>query len=206
MIKAVIFDWDLTLAKTLLFRTRLFHHFCKLAGISFFFQSRRVRTLFGMSIKDILKMTPAWASKRQALALYKTEFRNHARLMHFVGKKVILELQKQGYKVAVLTNDLAEHIQWYVRKQGLRIPVMSTGDHPKPSPIALKNMMRQLRVKPSETVYVGDHPKDIKFGKNAGVRTIALKTFLHTKRRLSREKPDAVVSSLGDVPRYVRGW
>jgi len=206
MIKAVIFDWDLTLAKTLRFRIKLFRHFCKLAGISFLLASRKVRTLFGMTVRDILEMAPTWASKRQALAIYKREFRNHARLMRFVGKNLLVALQKEGYRLGIVTNDLSGNVSWYLKKHGLTIPVMDTNGHSKPHPFALKKMLQKLHVKPSEAVYVGDHPRDIQFGKNAGVRTIALKTILHRKRKLRREKPDAVVSSLGHVPRYLRGW
>jgi HAD superfamily hydrolase (TIGR01662 family) len=206
MIKAVLFDWDLTLAKTFRFRMKLFRHLCKLGGIPVWKFTRKTRTLFGMTVNDLMEFAPSWASKRQAMALYKMQFKKHSRMIDFIGKSLVEQLHADGYKVAIVTNDLSQNILWYLKKHQLAVPVFDTNKSPKPSPKVLAAALKKLNVKPSEAAYVGDHPRDVQFGKNAGVKTIALKNWLHGKRRLSKEKPDAIVSSLGDVPRYLRGW
>ena len=204
MIKAVIFDWDLTLAKTLRFRAKLMRRFCRLARISFLPIALNTRHLFGLNVFDMLKFAPKWVSKRQALAIYKKLFQKHSSLMKFTGKKTLQGLN--GYKLGVVTNDLSENISWYLAKHGFAIPVMDTNKAPKPNPRVLKKMLRKLKVKPSQAVYVGDHPVDIRMGKAAGVKTIALKTWLHGKRRLAKEKPDATVASIAQIKEVIESW
>ncbi|WP_027855115.1 HAD family hydrolase [Marinobacterium litorale] len=45
--------------------------------------------------------------------------------------------------------------------------------HPKPNPEALLLGCRQLNSLPAQTLYIGDHQRDIEAGKNAGMPTIA---------------------------------
>lgn len=45
--------------------------------------------------------------------------------------------------------------------------------HPKPHPESLYLNCRQLGCQPHETVYIGDHQRDIQAGRNAGIYTIA---------------------------------
>jgi len=204
MIKAVIFDWDLTLAKTLRFRTRLMRKFCKLARISFWPIALNTRHLFGLTVHSIFRFAPEWVSKRQAMGIYRMLFQKYAHLMNFTGKETLAALHKEKYKLGVVTNDLADNIKWYLKKQGFDIAVLDTNLAPKPKPVVLKRMLKSLNVRPSQAVYVGDHPVDIQMGKAAGVKTIALKTWLHGRKRLRKEKPDAVVRRLRDIPNVVR--
>ena len=201
-IKAVIFDWDLTLASTFWFRTRLFWHFCKKTGLPFWSLIRDLRKLFGMTMFEIfhLQKRISWA---QGLRLYRKEFHEHAGLIR-VHVAVLHALHAQGVKVAVISNDMEEHIKWYLEQRGIRIPVFSTNTHPKPNPLILRKMLKHLHVMPSEAVYVGDHPHDIQFGKNAGTRTIGYANLLHGLRSLGKEKPDAVVQSLDEIPSLIK--
>jgi phosphoglycolate phosphatase-like HAD superfamily hydrolase len=191
-IRAVLFDWDLTLAKTFWFRTRLFKHFCDKTGLPFWKLMFGMRGLFGMTAFGIFRMQKQ-LSWRDGLKMYGEEFRNHAWMIR-VHTDIIKRLQNKGYIVAVITNDLEEHVHWYLQQKGVHIQVFTTN----------RKALRHFKLKPNEAVYVGDHPHDIQFGKNAGTRTIGYANLLHGSRTLGREHPDVIVQSLDEIPSVLK--
>jgi HAD superfamily hydrolase (TIGR01549 family) len=64
---------------------------------------------------------------------------------------------------------------------------------------ALPRLIREMRLKLQETVYIGDMVHDIRAGKKAGVRTAAVLTGYQTRDALSAEKPDYILNTLDDI-------
>jgi phosphoglycolate phosphatase-like HAD superfamily hydrolase len=60
-------------------------------------------------------------------------------------------------------------------------------------------MMRQLRINPTEMLKVGDTVADIQEGKNANVYTAVLLSGTQPKEQLIRERPDLILDSLDDL-------
>jgi HAD superfamily hydrolase (TIGR01509 family) len=74
----------------------------------------------------------------------------------------------------------------------------------KPDPAALKLALKRLRASPEETIYVGDAPEDIQMARRAGVRAIGVLGPFPTAARLRASHPEAVLPSIGLLPRYLR--
>ena len=70
----------------------------------------------------------------------------------------------------------------------------------KPHPAPLRLALRQLCLKPSACVYVGDSPEDLEMAKNAGVRAIAVLGPFPTEKRLRAARPDFLLESIRELP------
>lgn len=75
--------------------------------------------------------------------------------------------------------------------------------HPKPSPEALKKCAKKLNVKIGECVVVGDSVADIKAGKKAGAKTVAVLSGIFRKEELEKEKPDFIIESVNQLPKIL---
>jgi len=107
--------------------------------------------------------------------------------MRYVPKeKVIAELEKFG---------LAKYFQYI-------ITALDTHD-PKPSPEALTKCARQLGVQTHECLVVGDSVADIRAGKNAGAKTVAVLSGIFSREELQREKPDLILENVKELPDFL---
>jgi phosphoglycolate phosphatase len=58
----------------------------------------------------------------------------------------------------------------------------------------------KLDLAPGNCVYVGDTRVDIKAGKAAGMQAVAVLTGFDDYDALEREKPDAIIESVAEIP------
>jgi phosphoglycolate phosphatase len=54
-----------------------------------------------------------------------------------------------------------------------------------------------------ECVVVGDSVADIKAGKNAGAKTVAVLSGIFSREELEREKPDLILESVNKLPDFL---
>jgi len=107
--------------------------------------------------------------------------------MRYVPKeKVYQELEKFG---------LAKYFKYV-------ITALNTND-PKPSPEALIKCARKLDVQLCSCAVVGDSVADIKAGKNAGAKTVAVLSGIFSRNELKREKPDLILESVNQLPDFL---
>jgi HAD superfamily hydrolase (TIGR01549 family) len=107
--------------------------------------------------------------------------------MRYVPKeKVASELEKFG---------LAKYFQYI-------ITALDTHD-PKPSPEALIKCAKQLDIPKCECLVVGDSVADIKAGKNAGIKTVAVLSGIFSRKELKSEKPDLILESVNQLPDFL---
>lgn len=201
-IKLVLFDWDMTLAHTLAFKLKILRLAKKKYKISLLKTILKVRKLLGLGTHDVFKkIFGKNADLKKLMNEYKNAFKQYSFKIHFIGKQTIKDLKKQGYKVGIITNELKENIDYYLKKNKIKVDILISTDHfhPKPDPKTIFFAMKKLRAKKSETVYIGDHPNDILLGKKAGIKTIAIATPFHRKRKLRKYKPDLIVRSVKKV-------
>jgi HAD superfamily hydrolase (TIGR01509 family) len=74
---------------------------------------------------------------------------------------------------------------------------------PKPSPEALLKCAEQLRVEIRKCAVVGDSVADIKAGKNAGAKTVAVLSGIFSRQELIRENPDLILKSVKELPDFL---
>ena len=57
--------------------------------------------------------------------------------------------------------------------------------------------------KPENSVYIGDSRSDLRSGRIAGMKTIAVLSGFDDLRALSREFPDAVINSVAELGAHI---
>jgi HAD superfamily hydrolase (TIGR01549 family) len=71
----------------------------------------------------------------------------------------------------------------------------------KPHPAPLRLALRQMNLRASETIYVGDSPEDLQMARSAGVRAaIAILGAFPTEKRLRTANPDLLLDSITELP------
>jgi len=74
---------------------------------------------------------------------------------------------------------------------------------PKPSPKPLIECAKNLGVQACECAIVGDSIIDIRTGKAAGAKTIAVLSGIFSRKELEREKPDLILENVNQLPDFV---
>lgn len=69
----------------------------------------------------------------------------------------------------------------------------------------LKRFMRRHAISAADLVYVGDQTTDIQAAQQAGVASVAVTWGYHSEQALSALHPDALVSSIAQLQRYLCG-
>ncbi len=107
--------------------------------------------------------------------------------MRFVPKEVIIRELTQF--------DIAKYFTYVVTS--LDTP------KPKPSPDGLLACLRALDVQANECIIAGDSISDIRAGKAAGAKTVAVLSGLFQHEELVKEDPDLILQNLNMLPEFV---
>lgn len=201
MIKAVIFDFDMTLVNSLKQKLFLMWKFCRANNRSMIPLLLNIKKFFGMSMKQMVNEYSSYPMP-EAIRIYKKAYMETEHMTRFEGKHAITELKKRGYKIGIVSNELEENIKLVLRRNKVKVnAILSTANlkKSKPDPLPLRIMMKRLKVRPSEVLYIGDHPRDIEMGRRAGVKTAGLVNILHGARELERYKPDYLIININDT-------
>lgn len=115
--------------------------------------------------------------RQEFLALYAKHLADHT--APFAGIDELLQyVENSGMAWGVVTNKPAIYAQPLLRALNLdtRCATLVCPDHVarrKPDPEALHLACRQIGCTPAQSIYIGDHRRDIEAGHNAGMSTIA---------------------------------
>jgi HAD superfamily hydrolase (TIGR01549 family) len=75
---------------------------------------------------------------------------------------------------------------------------------PKPSPEALIRCVEALDLEMCDCIIAGDSVNDVRAGKAAGARTVAVLSGLFNHDELARECPDLILPDVTTLPEYVK--
>ncbi len=204
--RAVLFDWDGTLADTAEASFRCYVRMFADLGIPFD-RDAYARTY-----------SPNWHFTYRALAVpeERWSYADERWLHHFAcetvdlihGAREILEALSPRFATGIVTSGGRARITRELEQHGLAAHVHDyvCGDEvkeKKPHPEGLLLCMDRLRVRASESVYVGDSPEDIAMARAAGVPSIAVPGNYPNRDALLAAKPDVFVESLRDALRVV---
>ena len=74
---------------------------------------------------------------------------------------------------------------------------------PKPNPEAIIKAAKHLEIPIKYCATVGDSIVDIKAGKAAKTKTIAVLTGLYTKKELEKQKPNIIIENINQLPKIL---
>jgi HAD superfamily hydrolase (TIGR01549 family) len=207
LFKAIIFDWDGTLADT---REVIVESFRKAVGqaglsVSREFVERRIGIGAEETFKEILKASNLEVT--DSLVKHLIEAKNNAEIN--LGDKVVLfdgavDLLKSlnGHvKLALASMNSREVIDHLIRLKGVAsfFEVVMTADevqHSKPHPEIFLKAASKLDMIPEECVVVEDSIFGVQAAKVGKMGCIAVLTGVYTRSELEKAKPDIIVHSL----------
>ncbi|CAM3816434.1 HAD family hydrolase [Mesobacillus thioparans] len=205
MIKAVIFDFDGTLADTL--------PVCFLAFESVFKEfdnravtSEEIKAMFGPSETGIIRENLKNYNYDEAIELYYEIYkeRHYNLVKDNEDINTLLKLLKTaGYKLGIVTGKAKRSLDISLDCLGLHniFDVVITGDDvefPKPHPEGIYKALEFLNVLPNEAIFLGDSDADIMAGKKANVHTIGVH-WLPTYQTVNfTVHPDEIYSNIND--------
>ncbi|MCW4002318.1 MAG: HAD family hydrolase [Candidatus Bathyarchaeota archaeon] len=75
---------------------------------------------------------------------------------------------------------------------------------PKPAPEALIRCMKALDLEISDCIIAGDSVNDVRAGKAAGARTVAVLSGLFDRQELANEQPDLILPDVTALPHFIK--
>ena len=203
MVKAVLFDWDGTLADTAEASYRCYVRLFGELGIAFDRQTY-ARTY-----------SPNWYHTFRAVGLAEDRW-GHADerwLAHFECEVVELidgvrdalgELARRGIDAAVVTSGTRERVLREMARHGIEVRECVFGtDVPqkKPHPAALQLCLGRLAVDAADAAYIGDSPEDVQMARAAGVFAVAVPGGYPNREALVAARPDAMFETVREAVR-----
>jgi HAD superfamily hydrolase (TIGR01509 family) len=207
MFKAVIFDWDGTLADTkrvvvVSFRKVLAEVGCVVDGE---FIERRIGTGTRKTLEDALEHCRIVLDEEALETLIRRKVRLQADLSNLVdlfdGVIVLLDALHGSIEVALATMSSRKVIDKLLSEKKIDkyFDLVITSDEvlkPKPDPEIFLVCATKLNVSPKNCVTVEDSIFGVKAAREAGMKCIAIPSGAYNKDELKEENPDLLIDSI----------
>jgi putative hydrolase of the HAD superfamily len=120
-------------------------------------------------------------------------------------QETLLKLKKMDLKLGIITGGFEEDIEMIIPKTGLdeffdvKVGVDTTGRR-KPDPEAFKCALRQLKLEPSEAIFVGDNLKaDYEGAEKVGMISVLIERRIESSQRLFTEVCSEISSDVRTI-------
>jgi len=213
-IKAVLLDFDGTIVKFTFDSQRAKAEIIEMLPESrlpqnLFKPEYRISELFN-KIEEYINTNPPKEDRERAKTFknraeqiverYEMEGAKNTALIEGI-KKVLEEIRERGLKLAVITNNSIRPTRYALQKIGLAnfFDVILTRDATqfmKPHPQPIHKALKKLGVHPSEAIFIGDSPIDIRASKEAGVAAIGVTTGVANEEILRTSGAKIVIYNL----------
>ena len=202
-VEAVLFDWDGTLIDSYHADASAYLAMFKEMGISW-------------GLKELEEhYSPNWSYVYRAAGLPRKHWNDADRswrshyAMHkpklISGARRVLASLGIAHDLGLVTSGDRDRVHRQLREfrlTSLFAARVCSGDtrRKKPHPEPLRLALRQMKIAPSECVYVGDAPQDIEMARRANVCAIGVFGPFPTEKRLRAARPDFLLESIDELP------
>jgi len=215
MFRAVIFDWDGTLADTKKVIVEASKRVLKEVGciVNDEFIERRIGIGSAGILRDALDEKGVKYDRELLEELIRKKNELQRKLSGYVelfeGAAELLEALHGRIKIALATMCSRKVIEKLLLEKSIRryFEVVVTADEvsrPKPNPQIFVISQRKLGVDPEGCLVVEDSVYGVKAAKAAGMRCVAVPSGPFTKEELRKESPDLLVDSIAEKDRILR--
>jgi phosphoglycolate phosphatase len=207
MIKAILFDFDGTIADALPVLLKIVNKMSKKYGYHKV-EKNQIDELKNHSIRQALK-------EDAKMSFYKIPFfmndvrkelkKKREEVKIFPGvKPLLLELSKD-YWIGIITKNSKTNVDCFLKKYNIDyIDLIVTDTSMYKKHHAIKKALQKLKIKNSEAIYVGDEIRDILACKKIKVKIISVTWGFNSKKALLKEKPNYIVDRPKDILEIVK--
>jgi phosphoglycolate phosphatase len=166
-----------------------------------------IKRTVGWGVRHLVETFVGPDDLDRALSIYR---QHHARALKsgtkwLPGAKSLIEqLHSSGYKLAIASNRPTRftHIILKHLKADYAFDHVLCADRveqPKPAAEMLEKTLAKYSLSPDEALYCGDMTIDVKTGRAAGVRTVAVVTGSSSREEIAAEEPFAIIDRVIEV-------
>ncbi len=122
-------------------------------------------------------------------------------------RQILIKLREKGLKLGIISD--APKLKAWLRLTGIGLAdffdaVLTVDDvkgKEKPHPLPFSEIMKKLKVKPEEVIFIGDNPsRDIKGANQAGMHTVLAKYGQwKTQGKTKMEKADYEINDISEI-------
>ncbi len=201
--KAIVFDFDGTLANTLPICYYAFQKvFNKYDNKNL--TTNEIKEMFGPSETGIIRKNLSNPNKEEAIEYYYAQYSKLHNSLLEVNSEIrglLTSLREENIKIGIFTGKAKRSLDISLKAldmEGL-FDVMITGDDvlkPKPDPEGLLKALSLLAVENFEAIYIGDSDADIVAGLQANVYTIGVQWLSDYQTEEFKEQPNSIIKSV----------
>ncbi len=210
MIKALIFDFDMTLVDSLAIGNKAWMDLEQKHGLS----------LGGIPLCEFWKMQHEEASRKIAeindnkvtwqeiSRLDKEVMRDSYTNLEIRSRESLKRLAENGIPLGIISNNSTELINEILKNDynnDIPFQVVFGAENMSPGEDKshlLVELVEVWRVSPKEMMYIGDAVSDVRYAKKAGVVAVAIPTGLDSEEELRAYAPDIILADLSDIEKY----
>jgi HAD superfamily hydrolase (TIGR01509 family) len=200
---AVLFDWDGTLLDSYDADSSAYLAMFREMGIAWGLEELALH--YSPNWYDVYRaaqLPPArWEDANRA---WRRQYAKHTPKLVSGVRRVLARIAR-NHRLGLVTSGDRDRVLRQLREFGLTrlfAARVCAGDtvQKKPHPAPLRLALRQMCLKPSACVYVGDSPHDLEMARRAGVGAIAVLGRFPTEKAIRASKPDVLLDSITELP------
>ena len=208
MIKAILFDFDGTIADTAPGIVKTMEHTFMEMGLPVP-SEEAMRATIGLRLDLALQQlgglnddgaATAAATYRRLFPIYEVGY-----VSIFPGiKETLSDLLQHGIRLAICTSRNAESLDMICEHHGIKDFFRSrvtNDDHlaPKPAPDMVVALLGKMQLQKGDAIVVGDTTFDIEMGNRAGCKTVAVTWGNHSRQQLMEAQPTYIIDSIEQI-------
>lgn len=207
-IKVIIFDFDGTIADTLNAIVSITNRLAAQFGHKPISQEELVQ-IKNLSSRQIIKQSGISIFKFPLLVgKVKAELNSEIQTVKpFLGiKEALIEVKSEVDRVGMLSSNSKENIVAFLEMNGLQdlFDFIYTGATLFGKSKVIKELLKQEKFKPEESVYVGDETRDIEAARRSRTKAIAVSWGFNSKEVLAAQNPDFLVHQPSELVEVIK--
>lgn len=206
--KALIFDFDGTIADTLGETRRIFNIIAPDYGIREVAEEE-LSALRHLSLKELLshlnipkRRVPALISRGTGM------MRGNITQLKLIDgmAEALTELRRHAESFGILTSNATANVDLFLETHGLRdqFDFISSTSKLSGKSKHLKAIRKTFSLRPEQMLYIGDELRDVKASQKAGIPIAAVSWGFNSRESLAASKPDYLFDQPSDFLRLIR--
>ena len=209
-IKAVIFDFDGTIADTYQAIVDITNSLASEFGYKSLSQEE-ISFLKNLSSREIIKQSEISLFKLPFLVkrVQKELGKQIRELSPIPGtKEVLKELNNQGYILGIVTSNIESNVTAFLQKNQLAnyFSFILSGTTIFGKHRIINKVIKQYHLDSKEIIYVGDETRDIRSARKSNVGIIAVGWGFNSIQVLAEHNPDYLVLNPGELLQIINTW